>query len=186
MDRATMRKRGWSIQSDQTSHSGREKENGDGDELDDHEKEALLNSFPVDDMHAEEHHTVSDHPPAHKRRKTEDPVLEGQTHREEATFPNKEEMVNEAKKKLSKWAARLFDPDRPRGLVQAPQTIPLNDEFLTAFGKRERELDDKLGRKLEIEHEIVDEDDFSDEVDDMDNSSSDAKNVPVEGRKVSL
>lgn len=46
------------------------------------------------------------------------------------------ELLEHAKSRLSKWAARLFDPDRPRGLVQAPETIPLNDEFLKAFGKR--------------------------------------------------
>jgi hypothetical protein len=27
-----------------------------------------------------------------------------------------------AKSKLSKWAARLFDPNRPRGLVEPPKT----------------------------------------------------------------
>ena len=37
--------------------------------------------------------------------------------------------------------------------------IPLNDEFLTAFGKREKELDKQLGRDEEIDQKIVDEDD---------------------------
>lgn len=46
------------------------------------------------------------------------------------------QLLEHAKSRLSKWAARLFDPDRPRGLVQAPETIPLNDEYLKAFGER--------------------------------------------------
>eukprot|EP00934_Nitzschia_sp_Nitz4_P007249 Nitzschia sp. Nitz4//scaffold14_size191712//56017//57273//NITZ4_001710-RA/size191712-processed-gene-0.8-mRNA-1//1//CDS//3329536888//7239//frame0 len=59
-----------------------------------------------------------------------------------ATLPADENgegaLLEAAKSRLSKWAARLFDPDRPRGLIQAPEVIPLNDEFLQAFGRRER------------------------------------------------
>ena len=33
----------------------------------------------------------------------------------------KQEQLDFAKNNLSKWAARLFDPNRPRGLVEAPQ-----------------------------------------------------------------
>lgn len=47
-------------------------------------------------------------------------------------------LLEHAKSRLSKWAARLFDPNRPRGLVQSPEIIPLNDEFLKAFGQREQ------------------------------------------------
>lgn len=61
--------------------------------------------------------------------------------------------------RLSKWAARLFDPDRPRGLVQAPQTIPLNDEFLQAFGRREKDTVRGKALELDIQHTIVDNDD---------------------------
>jgi cellular nucleic acid-binding protein len=67
-----------------------------------------------------------------------------------------------ALKQLSKWAARLFDPDRPRGLVQAPQTIPLSDEFLQAFGRREKETNRVLA--LDIKHSI-DDNDSDDEID---------------------
>jgi cellular nucleic acid-binding protein len=67
-----------------------------------------------------------------------------------------------AVKRLSKWAARLFDPDRPKGLVQAPQTIPLSDEFLQAFGRREKETNRVLA--LEINHSI-DDNDSDDEID---------------------
>ena len=52
-----------------------------------------------------------------------------------------------AKSRLSKWAQRLFDPDRIRGIVETPEIIPLNDEFLEAFGKREKEFDDTIGLK---------------------------------------
>ena len=64
-----------------------------------------------------------------------------------------------AKARLSKWAARLFDPDRPRGLIEPPQTIPLNDEFLQAFGQREKETDEARGITLEIEQQIIEDED---------------------------
>jgi cellular nucleic acid-binding protein len=52
----------------------------------------------------------------------------------------------------------LFDPDRPRGLVQAPETIPLNDEFLKAFGER---------TKSEVSNLQVDNTIHSDDDDDV-------------------
>lgn len=67
--------------------------------------------------------------------------------------------------RLSKWAARLFDPDRPKGLVQPPQTIPLNDEFLQAFGRRERQVDDARGNTLEIDRAIPDDNEDEDDDD---------------------
>jgi cellular nucleic acid-binding protein len=67
--------------------------------------------------------------------------------------------LEHAKKRLSKWAARLFDPDRPRGLVEVPLIIPLNDEFLSAFGKRERDFNKASGREVELEHTIESDDD---------------------------
>jgi len=71
----------------------------------------------------------------------------------------KDKALNMAKRRLSKWASRLFDPDRPRGLVEAPQIIPLNDEFLKDFGKREKDFFDRVGKPLEIDRDkIVDED----------------------------
>lgn len=62
-----------------------------------------------------------------------------------------------AQSRLSKWAARLFDPDRPRGLVEPPATIPLNDEFLQAFGRREKEYDAVMGKSLELDEQIGDD-----------------------------
>lgn len=74
-------------------------------------------------------------------------------------------LLEHAKKRLSKWAARLFDPDRPRGLVEAPQTIPLNDEFLAAFGKREKEYDEKMGKVMDFDSRITSDDDNDDDDD---------------------
>jgi RNA recognition motif. (a.k.a. RRM, RBD, or RNP domain)/Zinc knuckle len=69
-----------------------------------------------------------------------------------------------AKDRLSKWAARLFDPNRPKGVIQPPQTIPLNDEFLKAFGKREQAMDAMTGKSLTIDRTIPDDDDDDDDV----------------------
>jgi len=67
-------------------------------------------------------------------------------------------LLAHAKSRLSKFAARLFDPNRIKGLVESPQTIPLNDEFLKAFGKREKKMDQLRGREEKFDHEIADED----------------------------
>jgi RNA recognition motif. (a.k.a. RRM, RBD, or RNP domain)/Zinc knuckle len=67
-----------------------------------------------------------------------------------------------AKDRLSKWAARLFDPNRPKGVMQPPQTIPLNDDYLQAFGKREQAMDAITGESLTIDRTIPDDDDIDD------------------------
>lgn len=74
-----------------------------------------------------------------------------------------ESSLKEAKGRLSKWASRLFDPDRPKGLVEAPKVIPLNDEFLTAFGKREKDHNMSIGLEIEIDNRIDDADEGDDE-----------------------
>jgi len=71
-------------------------------------------------------------------------------------------LMQHAKRRLSKFAARLFDPNRKKGLVEAPAIIPLNDDILKAFGKREREMDQLRGREEKIDHEIADNDDEED------------------------
>jgi len=76
--------------------------------------------------------------------------------------PKQQEQLDNAKNKLSKWAARLFDPNRPRGLVEPPKVIPLNDEFLSAFGKREKEYDVVAGRDIDIDKTSLDIIDVSD------------------------
>lgn len=64
------------------------------------------------------------------------------------------ELLIHAKSRLSKWAARLFDPDRPRGLVQSPATIPLNDEYLKAFGERVK----KENADVQVDSATIDSD----------------------------
>ena len=93
------------------------------------------------------------------------------------TNAQKEQLLIQAKSRLSKWAARLFDPNRPRGLVEAPEVIPLNDEFLTSFGKREKEFDDKIGNKVEFDDDDLDNFDgiLSDKEDDEENGDGGEK-----------
>ncbi|KAL3902961.1 MAG: hypothetical protein SGARI_005592, partial [Bacillariaceae sp.] len=76
-------------------------------------------------------------------------------------------LLEHAKQRLSKFGARLFDPNRIKGgLVEPPMVIPLNDEFLTAFGKREKDFDKQIGRKKDYGEEIK-----SDDEDDGDENS---------------
>eukprot|EP00579_Thalassiosira_antarctica_P000022 CAMPEP_0201866260 /NCGR_PEP_ID=MMETSP0902-20130614/900_1 /ASSEMBLY_ACC=CAM_ASM_000551 /TAXON_ID=420261 /ORGANISM="Thalassiosira antarctica, Strain CCMP982" /LENGTH=434 /DNA_ID=CAMNT_0048391191 /DNA_START=63 /DNA_END=1368 /DNA_ORIENTATION=- len=79
-----------------------------------------------------------------------------------------QEQLDLAKNKLSKWAARLFDPNRSRGLVETPAVIPLNDEFLKAFGKREKEYDEVSGRVMDIDKTSLDIIDVSDDENETD------------------
>jgi len=53
------------------------------------------------------------------------------------------EVEHYKKSKLSKWASRLFDPNRPRGVIQPPEILPQNDVYLEAFGMREKALHGK-------------------------------------------
>lgn len=143
------------------------------------EKLHLLNSA-FDDAHRDDHDAaaaVAEDLPAAKRRKNESNSSEGgfnttaarhapeqqqQQQQHVPLTPKQQEQLDNAKNKLSKWAARLFDPNRPRGLVEPPKVIPLNDEFLTAFGKREKEYDAVAGRDIEIDKTSLDIIDVSD------------------------
>ena len=142
IDRETIRKRGWSIHSEVSDA-------GDKDDLNDDEKKALLDSFPTMDNDTS---GVPSHPPPPRKRQ--------KNHEELA--PSQTPTMELAKSKLSKWAARLFDPSRPRGLVEAPHVIPLNDEFLQAFGRREKKYDQALGRTIDIDTTNLDEDNDND------------------------
>jgi len=97
-------------------------------------------------------------------------------------------LMEKAKGRLSKWATRLFDPNRPRGLIETPQTIPLNDEILSAFGKREREHDQSKGLVLEIEnfHDNNDHDDNNDTSSDSSNIHSKRKSISKNGTEVKI
>jgi RNA recognition motif-containing protein len=62
-----------------------------------------------------------------------------------------------------------------KGLIEPPQIIPLNDEFLTAFGKREKEFDKAKGITNEFEQEIN-----SDEEDSINNDGSPSSSMQQE------
>ena len=59
--------------------------------------------------------------------------------------------------------------NRVKGIIEAPEIIPLNDEFISAFGKREKEYDEKIGRG-------VGDDDKDGEDDDKEEEDSEGKN----------
>ena len=56
--------------------------------------------------------------------------------------------------------------------------IPLNDEFLKAFGKREKKMDQQRGRDEQFDHEIADEDE-----EDGDNDTGEEKKATTEQSK---
>jgi cellular nucleic acid-binding protein len=185
IDRGTMRKRGWSIHSE-VSEPGNEKE----EDLNDDEKKALLDSFPTlpDDVD-----NATPSPASRKRIKIMDTISTTRTRTPTSIQPaggngGKQLQLEAAKSKLSKWAARLFDPNRPRGLVEAPQVIPLNDEFLQAFGKREKEFDTALGRTIAIDTTNLDEDQPSDDDDDDDDGTfeADPQTTEKQGCKIKI
>jgi hypothetical protein len=89
-----------------------------------------------------------------------------------------------AKGRLSKWATRLFDPNRPRGLVQAPEIIPLNDEFLTQFGQANKEMQDVTGQKLVIDRGNLDQE-IEEETNDGGKKQEEKQKSSKDGFKVS-
>ena len=88
------------------------------------------------------------------------------------------EPVDTARSRLSKWAQRLFDPDRIRGIVETPEIIPLNDEFLEAFGKREKEFDDTVGLQKEGGDGVTNSGNDGGDSDDSDEDEEDATTKP--------
>lgn len=183
IDKDTMRKRGWSIHSEASNLTTTDQSGAD--ELTGDEKRTLLESFPSD---AVQEMIEGDAKENGEVIETEEPPLKKQKKEEEKT-PTKaqQELLDLAKTKLSKWAARLFDPNRPRGLVEAPQVIPLNDEFLTAFGRREKKSDAALGRTIEIDNELIEDgDDDDDEEDDNIEEAGKRDLGSVDGRKLKI
>ncbi|CAB9510236.1 CCHC-type and RNA-binding motif-containing protein 1 [Seminavis robusta] len=83
--------------------------------------------------------------------------------------------ATDRKASLSKFVRRILDPNRkPTGLIEPPQVIPLNDEFLKAFGKREKEMDAEIGRTIDIDNDLAD-DDKEDDKDANDTSTTKSK-----------
>ena len=103
-----------------------------------------------DDASHDEHdaHDVVGTPPTKRQRKDSDMDASNTSEDEDlfASSPkangtkqpfkaNNSDMA-ERRAGLSKFVRRILDPHRkPTGLIEPPQIIPLNDEFLQAFGK---------------------------------------------------
>ena len=126
--------------------------------------------------------TTHDLQPSKKRRKIEEPPKEEET--DEAK--EKQRMLELAKSRLSKWSARLFDPDRPRGLVEAPEVIPLNDEFLTEFGKRTKDFNENMGLENDVEEEDLDSMTGIEFADDSEIEKDSSKKTKPKGTKVKI
>ena len=181
-----MRKRGWSIAEDNdpspnSKHARGTRPRANTDHSEDTltaaEKQELFNSFPSHELDEDEDEDEvemfgddddgddddDDDASGSKKRKVHDSAMNTVVEEkddDDANVVAKEELLHQAKSRLSKWAARLFDPDRRRGLVEAPEVIPLNDEFLSSFGKREKEFDSATGRETVIEDDDLDDMDF--------------------------
>lgn len=159
------------------------------DDSDDSEEDRIeLFGYDSNDDTSEIH----DLQPAKKRRKMveqEEDVGNGVKSDAEkgTTISEKEQLLELAKSRMSKWATRLFDPNRPRGLVEAPEVIPLNDEFLKDFGNREKNLDIATGRDIDIEHTIddIESNDDSDTLN-LEMSSKDKTSPKNDGFKVKI
>ena len=149
---SSLRRRGWSIMSETDTNAGTEsRPRAYTDQSEDTiEKMNLLETFPSSDqasassdLFQQEESSLhsssdADAPPAKRRRITHCDTEE--TAAATATHSSSDLLVHNAKKAtLSKWAMRLLDASRPRGLIETPQVIPLNDEFLLAFGRRHKE-----------------------------------------------
>jgi RNA recognition motif. (a.k.a. RRM, RBD, or RNP domain)/Zinc knuckle len=75
---------------------------------------------------------------------------------------------------LSKFVRRILDPHRqPTGLIQPPQVIPLNDEFLQAFGHREKQMDQQIGRTIDIDNNLQEDSDKEEETEATQNNDID-------------
>jgi hypothetical protein len=71
-----------------------------------------------------------------------------------------DENLNRRKAQLSKWSLQFLDSmkaQQRRTIIEPPRIIPLNGIYLREFGKREREYDESIGRKVEIETSILDD-----------------------------
>lgn len=152
--------------------------------FDDHDETSTGNGVQDNKIGGDmEPHSKSEHVPPRKRRKIEEGGAENIVHVETSGAPTRQ--LGRGTIQLSKWATRLFDPTRIKGVLAPPATIPLNDEFLVEFGKSEKEFDSMLGRKLEIKQAIVDDDDWSDDDDEVDpNAAAQGTAASTKGFKV--
>lgn len=75
---------------------------------------------------------------------------------------NEAPLRSQPPQRLSKWVQRLLNPDLRMNdgdvIIQSPEIIPLNDEFIQDFGRREREYDQALGIvPIQIDRDISDD-----------------------------
>ena len=162
-----LRKRGWSMQSEGSAPQREELHlNGGSEPL---VSDSSVNGAAVGVLNAGSQEP-SNSETRHKRPRTEPENSDDNSDGE--TDAKKPRILQLAKQRLSKWAARLFDPDRPKGqLIEPPEIIPLNDTFLSAFGKREKEHDSRHGISLQIETADDEHDRDSDSDDKVDSSA---------------
>ncbi len=172
------------------------------------EKQELLNSFPMNELNDDhDHHDDDDTSSGAMNNESFMKIRDDDDDQdEEDTKPNKKKpkldnddnikinpiqaKVEQAKLKLSKWSQRLFDPNRVRGLVEAPQIIPLNDEFLKDFGKREKEFDVILQRDIDIQEGDGEKENAKEEGDEDENDqthdNSNKITILYQGAKVKI
>ena len=86
---------------------------------DENEKSDYIDMFGEEEKSFDGGDEKEEHPK--KRRKLDPSEIQNEKQKVELT-QFQQEKLDLAKSKLSKWAARLFDPNRPRGLVEPPQT----------------------------------------------------------------
>jgi hypothetical protein len=166
-----------SVEEEETMELGNSDDDSSSDDSSDED------NFSTGDVEA----SKSKNPPS-KRRKLENGAPASDNH---AAAPNSKthvdpRLVEHAKQRLSKWAARLFDPDRPRGLVEGPQTIPLNDEILSAFGKRNQDYDKERGIDLDLEETIDTDDEEQDVQANANNNTSTPNKKSSKGCKIKI
>jgi len=178
MDSKELRKRGWSIHSEASAQTASSEQ-----ELTKAQKRKLLENFPTQSFDEDDRVCFQDDDIQESKKLK----VEESPEKNDSKPKVPPELLSHAKAKLSKWAARLFDPNRPRGLIQPPQIIPLNDEFLTAFGQREKLFDEKLGRTIAIDKDEIVNKDTGDESVDSESAKQLKKDFgKVEGRKLKI
>jgi hypothetical protein len=212
-----LRKRGWSMASEGTTNTGGGDGNG-GDNvteasLDHHgenhiNKRMRLESSTANDSKASNDDASAEDGDINENSDDDDEdlfvgspssseggpgggaVMTDKCSAENDTIDSSKSIPIQSQFKLSKWAARLFDPNRVRGVIEPPEILPQNDEFLRAFGLREkadREGQDQAEAINENDDAIViDVDKESEDNTNSGNKNKDGSVVPEEGSKVKL
>ncbi|GKZ00983.1 hypothetical protein MPSEU_001049800 [Mayamaea pseudoterrestris] len=174
-----LRQRGWSIQSEGTTGTAAEHETLQEADAPTSRVAPQLVDQNEEDIYADVDEIIEQ-------------TKEKLTKKRSRPIANKEEaeakkprIFQLAKDRLSKWAARLFDPDRPKGqLIETPEIIPLNGTFLSEFGKREKERDSRHGVSLQIETAADDENEM--ELDDDDDNGAEVTALQVATRSAAF